>query len=41
MLGYEAILKKILGYGTNYRSCPDISSDLIYVVPLNLTHISI
>ena len=29
MLGYEAILKKMLGYETKYKFCPDISSDLI------------
>ena len=42
MLGMNPFFKKMLGYGTKYRCCPNISSDSIScVVPLDLTHMSI
>ena len=40
MLGYKAINKKMLGYETKDRFCPNISSDVICVVSLDPTHFS-
>ena len=39
MLGYEAILEKMLGHETKYKFCPNISNDLIWCVSNWYEHI--